>query len=81
VNWDVASDPPAIQRLHDIHVPTLAIVGDLDSPDFDTIASLISAKVPGARKVVIRGAGHMPNMEKPDEFNTIVRDFLRSIDR
>ncbi len=81
VNWDSTTAPPAIERLNDIKVPTLAIVGSLDSPDFDIIASMIAEQVPDAKKVVIQGAGHMPNMEKPGEFNQIVLDFLKSIEK
>jgi len=39
------------------------------------------AKVPGARKVVIAGAGHMVNLEQPTEFNRTLMEFLRSRDR
>jgi pimeloyl-ACP methyl ester carboxylesterase len=32
--------------------------------------------VPGARKAVIRNAAHVPNMERPEEFNRLVLEFL-----
>jgi 3-oxoadipate enol-lactonase len=69
-------DPPAINRLNEIAVPTLAIVGDLDMPDIIDIARLIEKNIPGARKVVINGAAHMVNIEKPQEFNDTALDFL-----
>jgi len=31
----------------------------------------------GAKKVIIDNCGHMPQLEKADEFNRIVREFLR----
>jgi pimeloyl-ACP methyl ester carboxylesterase len=34
------------------------------------------AGVPGARKVVIDGAAHMPNMARPAEFNDVLLSFL-----
>jgi pimeloyl-ACP methyl ester carboxylesterase len=36
-------------------------------------------RIPGARKVVIEGAGHAANMDAPDEFNAVVRDFLEDV--
>lgn len=33
----------------------------------------------GARKVVIADAAHVPNMERPDQFNRTVLDFLAAL--
>ena len=72
-------DPPAIGRLNEIKAPTVVIVGDLDMPDILDIANRIQKEVVGARKVVISGVAHMVNMEKPNEFNYAVVDFLRGL--
>ena len=40
------------------------------------IADLITAQAPNARKVVIPDAGHHPNMEHPELFEQVVREFL-----
>lgn len=72
-------DPPAIGRLSAIHAPTLVIVGDRDVPDIQTIADLLAAGIPGARKVVIHDTAHVPNMEQPDHFNRLALDFLASV--
>jgi 3-oxoadipate enol-lactonase len=68
--------PPAVGRLAEIHAPTLIIVGDRDVPDIQKIVEKLSTDISGAKKVVIRGAGHIVNMEKPDEFNRALFDFL-----
>jgi pimeloyl-ACP methyl ester carboxylesterase len=78
-NREIRLEPPAIDRLAEIQVPTLAIVGDLDMPDILEIVDLIEKNVKGAQKEVIKGAAHMVNMEKPEGFNRIVRDFLSGI--
>ena len=80
VNWGRSTGPTAIQRLDEISVPTLAIVGSLDSPDFDTIASILAKNIPDARKIIINNVGHMSNMENPDEFNEIVLNFFKDIE-
>jgi pimeloyl-ACP methyl ester carboxylesterase len=40
----------------------------------------MAATIPGARKVVVEGTAHFPNMERPDEFNRIVMEFLGKLD-
>jgi len=74
------SDPPAIGRLAEIKKPILTIVGDLDQPGILEIAAMIEKQVPGTQKSVIKGAAHMVNLEKPDEFNATVLKFLRSFE-
>lgn len=68
--------PPAVQRLHDVRVPVLVLVGALDNPEIARAADVMVAEMPDARKAVINGAAHIPSMEKPTEFNKIVLDFL-----
>ena len=72
--------PPAIQRLANIHVPTLIIVGELDTPDFHAIATTLERGIPGATKVMLPGVGHLGNLEAPDRFNEIVMEFLSRCD-
>lgn len=73
---DAFATPPATQRLAEIHTSVLLIVGDRHIPDVLTEARLLESGVAGIKKVVIPGAGHIVNMEKPDEFNRAMRDFL-----
>ncbi len=68
--------PPAAQRLSEIHAPTLIIVGDRDQPDIQNIVRLLETGIAGVKKVVVPGVGHMVNMEKSEEFNRTVLDFL-----
>jgi pimeloyl-ACP methyl ester carboxylesterase len=65
--------------LAEIHVPTLAVVGDLDMPDILEIVGLIEKNIKGARKEVIKGVAHMVSMERVQEFNRIVLDFLSGL--
>jgi pimeloyl-ACP methyl ester carboxylesterase len=71
-------DPPAAQRLNEIHAPTLVMAGGLDHPEILRAAEVMRAAIPGAQKVVMADCAHLPNMEKPAEFNRAVLDFLRS---
>jgi 3-oxoadipate enol-lactonase len=75
-NTVIPLDPPALGRLSSIHIPTLFVLGELDNPAIHEIAALVLKAIPGSRKVVIKGAAHMVNMEKPEEFNEVVGEFL-----
>ena len=72
-------NPPAIERLEQVTVPTLAIVGDLDDDSEMAIADVLTTRVKGAKKVIVNEAAHLLNMEKPEEFNQIVLEFLNEI--
>ena len=79
-DWSAAEnrriEPPAITRLDEIAAPTLVVVGDEDLLHCMANADLIASKVPGARKVVIEDAAHLPSLERPEEFNRVLLDFL-----
>ncbi len=69
-------DPSAYERLSEIHVPTLLILDAEDDPVLFKHADKIQHDIAGIRRVLIPRTHHMPNMEKPEEFNNIVLDFL-----
>ena len=73
-------DPPAAERLNEVRVPTLVVVGERDLSDFQGIADRLAAEIPSARKIVMNGVGHMSNMEAVSAFNSIVLDFLRGVE-
>jgi len=72
-------DPPAIGRLSQLATPALVIAGDLDDASVRTISELLVTRIAGARKAIISGAAHLPNMEKPEEFNQMVLAFLQTV--
>jgi pimeloyl-ACP methyl ester carboxylesterase len=72
-------NPPAIERLEQIKAPTLVIVGDFDDDSEMAIADVLTTSIKDAKKVVIKGTAHLPNMEKPEEFNKVVLAFLTAL--
>lgn len=70
-------DPPAYARLEEVRAPTLVVTPERDHPDLIAIGKLLDRRVPGAREVVVPGAGHMVGMERPAELARIVAEFLR----
>jgi pimeloyl-ACP methyl ester carboxylesterase len=60
-----------------ISVPTLLVYGDRDVRAPLTVAEDLHAAIPGSTLVVLPDAGHVCNIEAPEEFNRAVRIFLR----
>ena len=69
-------DPPAYDRLSNIHVPTLFILGDREVPAQTLLVNRIHSRMPGSQRVVISRADHIANVSRPEEFNRIVLEFL-----
>lgn len=68
---------PELPPLESLAVPTLVVVGDRDKEDFQQIARHIAATVPGARLEVVPGAGHLVGVDRPDELNRLLFEFLQ----
>src|SRR5438270_9164137 len=66
----------AIEHLAEIKVPTLIVVGSADVQGIHEITGLLHARIAHSQEVVIQGAGHMINMERPQEFNSVLLEFL-----
>lgn len=57
-------------------VPTVIVAGSDDVLTPAKHTNLLHSKIKGSKIFVIEGAGHFMMMEKPDEFNKIMIDFL-----
>ena len=64
-----------------INVPTLLIWGGADKRAPLDVGRAIYGSIPAARLEIIPGAGHLSNLERPAQFNTMVRDFCFSVAR
>ena len=64
--------------LPQIDVPTLLIWGELDARSPLFVAEQFQRAIPNAELTVLPGAGHVSNLERPDEFNEAVRAFCRA---
>jgi len=62
-------------KLPDINQPTLIIAGAQDDRFLDA-SRYLQRHIPKARLEIINGAGHMVNLEKPNEFSRILLEFL-----
>jgi pimeloyl-ACP methyl ester carboxylesterase len=64
------------ERVPTLTQPVLAVAGGLDSDDHIAMNRRLAREVPNGRAATIEGAAHYPNMERPAEFDELVRRFL-----
>lgn len=69
-------DPPAIDRLGEIHVPTLVVLGDYDVTEAKVGHELQLTGIPGAEGVRFPDSAHLPSVEHPERFTALLREFL-----
>jgi 3-oxoadipate enol-lactonase len=74
-------DPPAVQRLAEVQVPTLVMIGSVDEPGGVSAGRHLAASVAGARLVEFHDVAHMIQLEEPDRFNALVLEFLADVER
>lgn len=65
--------------LSKIDVPTLVIVGSEDAVTPPSEAETLHERIEGSRLVVVEGAGHVSNIERPEEFDRALAEFLESL--
>ena len=73
------AETPAFDRLADIKIPALIIVGTHDTPYILAAADYMAERIPSAQKVTIEDAAHLPNMDHPEKFQAIVMKFLEGL--
>ncbi len=67
---------PEMPPLSSLTVPTLVIVGEDDRADMRAIAQHLAEEIPGADLAVVPGAGHLVGLDRPDELNALLLEFL-----
>jgi 3-oxoadipate enol-lactonase len=70
--------PDAGERLSEVRARTLVLVGDDDVSDIAVIAKGLEREIPDVRRASITGTAHLPNLERPEEFDELVLAFLGS---
>lgn len=73
------SDPDPVPSLRKLEIPALVISGEMDIPSFMMMAEAYARTLPKARREIVQGAGHLANMERADEWNALLRGFLKTL--
>jgi 3-oxoadipate enol-lactonase len=67
-------------RISKIKAPTLIIVGEEDMLIPLKYSKILHEKIEGSKLVILKNCGHVPPIEKPEEFNGAVLNFLKEYD-
>ena len=70
---------PAVERLHELKLPVLAIIGENDIPYMHAAVDVLATKVANFQKVEIKNAAHLPNMDQPKVFRQALMAFVQSL--
>ena len=68
-----------LPHLARIHTPSLFLVGSEDPGTPPEVARAMHQSVNASRFAEIKGAAHLSNLEKPEEFNDSIVKFLRAV--
>jgi len=71
--------PPAGNRLSEIRVPTLVLIGEYDELATREVADALENNITDARKIVFPGTAHMIPLEQPQKFNEVLLNFLNEV--
>jgi 3-oxoadipate enol-lactonase len=74
-----ALDPPAAERLDEVRVPTMVMIGEVDEAGGVEAERHLAASVGGAQVVAFPGVAHMIHLEEPDRFNQLILEFLAGV--
>ena len=64
------------ERLQQIQLPTLIIVGEEDPGTPVAASEAMHARISGSKLVILPEARHLSNIEQADAFNAALMDFL-----
>jgi 3-oxoadipate enol-lactonase len=74
--WPKFPDTPTFSRVHELNMPVRIIVGAQDHAIIRVMADSLNARMKDVEIRKIEGTAHMPNMEKPEIVNGLIRSFL-----
>ena len=82
--WDDVTEaelePPALERLSEVTVPTLVLMGAQDIDAILDTAIRLTAGLPQARRAEWPDVAHLPSLERPDDFLALLRQWLAEIE-
>ncbi|MER5254301.1 alpha/beta hydrolase [Streptomyces sp. NPDC002855] len=67
-------DPPAFDRLGELDVPCVLVLGERDDPEVVRCNEEMASRIPGCRLVRLRDSDHFPTLREPDAVVDIIRE-------
>lgn len=78
---EIVAAPPASERMREIEVPTLIMIGEREMPEYREAATTLAGRIAGSRLIEVPRAGHFANLEAPRIVNDALIGFLESASR
>ena len=82
-DWDDVEEQeletPALDRLGEISVPVLVLVGDVDLDTVHDAGGRVVSGIAGARRVNWPDVGHLPSLERPSDFLDLLRSWTAEL--
>ena len=75
-NLEIHFASPAAARMAEIRAPTLVLVGESDIPDVQAYAGAVELGIWGAKREVVRDAGHLVQLEQPNFLVARIATFM-----
>lgn len=72
----ILQEADLVPLLHRLSVPTLVVCGEFDQATPPALTRIVAEKVPGARYVELKGCGHCPPLEQPQQFIEAIKSFV-----
>jgi 3-oxoadipate enol-lactonase len=79
VQLAAGEEPPPVEvpwKFSAVAARTTVVSGDRDLPDFADVGDELARRIPGASRLRLDWAGHLPSLEDPGRFNPLLLDFL-----
>lgn len=77
LDWSTQRDEPiAAEALRSIRTPTLVLNGALDTERRRQVGDLLAGRLPAADRQLVPNGGHLANLDAPQVYNEIIRQFL-----
>lgn len=73
-DWEINAE-----KLRKIFAPTLILVGEKDQITPPPFSKFLNLMIPHSRLIVIKEAGHLLPLERPQEVNSYIIEFLRRV--
>lgn len=73
---EIVLQPPAVDRLAEITMPTLVVNGLADVPEITQLGRILAGTIPRVRHLQLPGTGHLPALERPHLVNNAILRFL-----
>jgi 3-oxoadipate enol-lactonase len=77
--WEAMQAFDSFDRLPGVRVPTLVLHGTEDRTIHPDNGRILADRIPGARLVLLEGAGHVYHAEQPEAADRVVLEFVANV--